>query len=142
VDDEAQTPADLTNAAHCNDRNFGTSRWQLSDKITRISGSPERGVPWFYFAPQESGTGPSPPRTRPVAGAAISFPAGAELASVKETHCGLTISIAVPSKEGGTPQIAAGYVLNHTGEIRLDSGNTAVIVNNRCFHYSRQRGAR
>jgi hypothetical protein len=36
------------------------------------------------------------------------FHAGAELASLKETHCGLTMSIAVPSREGGTPQIAAG----------------------------------
>jgi len=29
VDDEAGAPADSTSAAHCNDRDFGTSRWQL-----------------------------------------------------------------------------------------------------------------
>ena len=35
LNDEAGTPADSTVAAHSNDRDFGTSRWQLSINATR-----------------------------------------------------------------------------------------------------------
>lgn len=35
LSDEAGTPADSTIAAHCNDRDFGTSRWQPSINVTR-----------------------------------------------------------------------------------------------------------
>jgi len=35
LNDEAGMPADSTIAAHCNDRDFGTSRWQLSINATR-----------------------------------------------------------------------------------------------------------
>ena len=35
LNDEAGMPADSTIAAHCNDRDFGTSGWQLSINATR-----------------------------------------------------------------------------------------------------------
>jgi hypothetical protein len=35
LNDEAGTPADSTGAARCRDRDFGTSRWQLSINATR-----------------------------------------------------------------------------------------------------------
>jgi hypothetical protein len=35
LNDKAGTPADSTITAHCNDRDFGTSRWQLSTNATR-----------------------------------------------------------------------------------------------------------
>jgi hypothetical protein len=35
LNDEAGMPADSTIAAHCNDGDFGTSRWQLSINVTR-----------------------------------------------------------------------------------------------------------
>src|SRR2546428_11194007 len=44
VIDEAWTLADSTRAAHCNDRDFGTSRWHLSNKTTPAAGVCGRGV--------------------------------------------------------------------------------------------------
>ena len=44
VADECDMPADSTSAAHCNDRDFGTSRWQLSNKTTPLAGVYGRGA--------------------------------------------------------------------------------------------------
>jgi hypothetical protein len=43
VNDEVRTLADSTRAAHFNDRDFGTSLWQLSIKTTPIAGARGRG---------------------------------------------------------------------------------------------------
>jgi hypothetical protein len=43
LDNEAGTPSDSTSAIHCNDRDFGTSRRQLSDQTTPVAGVRGRG---------------------------------------------------------------------------------------------------
>ena len=50
LNDEAGTPADSTLAANCNNRDFGTSRWQLLNKLHET------------VAMREAGFGPEPPR--------------------------------------------------------------------------------
>jgi hypothetical protein len=47
LNDEAGMPADSTIAAHCNNRDFGTSRWQLSLSYTNLL---RRGRPFVAQA--------------------------------------------------------------------------------------------
>src|SRR4051812_25818581 len=54
-------PADSVYAAYCNDRDFGTSRWQLGSDATSASRVSGRGVATFFFAMHMSALGPGLP---------------------------------------------------------------------------------
>ena len=70
-------PADGTNAA-VNWRDYGRSRWQLSDKITTIAGVHVRGRS-TYFAAREAAIGPSRNPRPPAVAAAFWGSAGIAL---------------------------------------------------------------
>ena len=44
MNDDSETPADSTSAAHCSDREFGTSRWQLLNKGYTNRRCPRKGL--------------------------------------------------------------------------------------------------
>jgi hypothetical protein len=43
-------PADSTRVAHCNDRDFGTSLWRISNRIYTDFGRARKEFPRSYFA--------------------------------------------------------------------------------------------